>query len=239
MQFKGYGMKVDNNGIFYYDETSRGNEVIFNSVPKRKEGLEPSKFYELIDNPNLLIKYAVTHFDDEKIRYMLKRFILLQSKINKTDLPTSYYMENGMMQGTVVPYYKDCKSLYTISETNSLEELMKYYKHDDDYIHNLFILLSDILDITEELADNGIYYYDNHPGNFVFKDNEVQLIDFDPAHIKYEVDKKGYRKMLENYDQLVFLLNKRFELADLCVYYPKNIKGMRKHLIKIENKIRR
>ncbi len=230
-------MNYDGNGIIYYNESHKGEEVLFHDAPKRNKNEISSKFYELINHPELLIKYSLSNLDDEKVRYMLRRFIELEKKIKLTNLPTSYYQENNELKGIVIPYYKNGISLYTLMETHSLDELMKYYKHDDDYIHNFYLLLEDILDIIEELSDNNVYYFDTNPGNFVIKDNQVHLIDFDAKYIKYEVDKKLFRKLLLNYDELVFLTNKRFELCDLCAYKPKNFEGMRKHLVKVENRV--
>ena len=97
--------------------------------------------------------------------------------------------------------------------------------------------MSDILDIIEELKDNSIRYTDCNPGNLVLKNNQVHLIDFDPNYVHFDFDKKNMRKLLESYDDLFFVLSKRFELIDMTAFYPKDFKAMRKRLTKVENKI--
>jgi hypothetical protein len=233
-------MKIDNNGIFYYDEHDKGKEIIFEKDFDKKKPEESSKFYKLLNNPELIIKYATYHFNDEKVMYMLKRFIELQKKVKLTDLPTSYYMEDGVIKGTVIPYYPDSPTLYNIALTRNLLNLANYYYHDDDMLHNLFLLFNDMVNVLEELVENNILYFDANPGNFVFSNNQIKLIDFDPEcdRIKYEVDKKSIKKLLNEIDTAVFLVTKRFQVADLCVCYPKNFKSYRKHLIKVENRIR-
>jgi len=234
-------MNIDNNGIFYFDEHDKGEEIFFKKDVDKKNPLELSRFYKLLNNPEFIIKYATYNFDNEKIINMLRRFMELQKKVHLTDLPTSYYMEDGIMKGTVIPYYPDSENLYRIALTRNLLNLANYYYHDDDMLHNLFLLFSDMVDIIEELVDNNISYFDTNPSNFVFSNNQIKLIDFDPEcdRIKYEVDKKSIRKILKEIDFLVFVVTKRFQLADLCEHYPRSFKGYRKHLVKIENKIRK
>ena len=135
----GYGMK-DNNGLLYFDETSKGKEIKF-IIP----GNEPpsSDFYNFIYNPNLIIKKSLVDFDRDKLLYMLNRFNEIKDKVKKTDLPTMVYIENNIISGSIVPYYEDSKTLFDISKTKKLEKLMEVYKKDDDRIHNLFILYND------------------------------------------------------------------------------------------------
>ncbi|MBP5683830.1 MAG: hypothetical protein J6X02_01060 [Bacilli bacterium] len=234
-------MNIDKNGLIYYTQHDKGEEIIFEKDINKKNPDEISRFYKLNNHPELIIKYAIKNFDNEKVRYMLRTFMELQKRVYLTKLPTSYYMEDGIMKGTIIPYYDKGISLNTVSLTKKIDELMKYYYHDEDILHNLFILFSDIMDILEELVDNNVIYFDTNPGNFVLINNRIQLIDFDPEYdrIVYEVNKKNIVKMLIEFDRLVFLVTKRFGIADLCYYNPRNIQSYRKHLVKIENKIRK
>lgn len=232
-------MKIDNRGLVYFNEESKGKEIIFDKIP-RKNGLsKPSAFYELIEDPRLLIKYSFEHLNDAKVYQMLRKFIELQSKIYNIDFPTCYYVEDNKLSGLIVPHYREAPSLFIISETHSLDELMKYYKHDDDLIHNLFLLLNDILNMMEILVENGICYQDSNSGNFVLFDNEVKLIDFDYRFLSYDCNKENVLNVLDGIDKLVFLLNLRFGLIDLCYYRIRSFDKMRKHLIKVENRVRK
>lgn len=228
---------MSNDWLKYYDESSKGEELFFTDAPKKKNIGEKSRFFRVIGEPDKIIKYSVTGLDIDKTMEMLDRFHLVKDNVTRTKLPDSLYKENGVISGTVPPFFEDCPSLYTISETHSLPILSEYYKKDDDEIHNFFILLRDILDGLEELNDNSIGYSDSNPGNFILSNNKVQLIDFDPNYLFYDIDKNSVKKLLSNYDELVFLLCRRFELIDLPAFQPKDFKGMRKRLDKVENKV--
>ena len=234
-------MNIDNEGLLYYDESDKGKEILFKNDAKKRIPNDVSKFYQLLQNSDLIIKYSINNLDNEKVRYMLRRFLELKNKVQLTDLPTSYYVEDGIMHGTVIHYYQDAPSLDSIFRTHQLGELKKYYMHDDDNIHNLFMLLSDIISIIEELKDNEILYIDSNPGNFVLFNNQAKLIDFDPSYnrIRYGNDKHDIREVLKGIEELVFLANKRFGLYDLYVSRIKSFDAMRKHLVKVENKVRK
>ena len=55
-----------------------------------------------------------------------------------------------------------------MTDTFDLLELNKYYCHDEDKIHNLFLLCQKVLHVLEELVENNMYYTDVHTNNFVF-----------------------------------------------------------------------
>jgi tRNA A-37 threonylcarbamoyl transferase component Bud32 len=103
----------------------------------------------------------------------------------------------------------------------------------------MFILYNEILDIIEELYDNNIDYYDSNSTNFVFKDNNVHLIDFDYKHISYKNNRKSLYKVLIGIDDLVDRMNNRFLAHDEFIYFPRSFNSMRKHLVKLENRIRK
>ena len=226
-------------GLLCYDESDKGEEIILSEGPRKKTDSSKSQFFRVINDPNHIIKYSVTGLNVDATVKMLGHFQLVKNSVTMTDLPTSLYKEDGKITGIVIPYYENGQSLYNISETHSLEELSKYFKHDDDELHNLFILLSNILDILEELKDNDILYTDSNMGNFIFKDNKVHLIDFEPPYVLHEQNKENIKKVLHWYDTLMFLLNRRFELIELCSYKPKDFEHMRKRLVKVENKVRK
>ena len=223
----------------YYDESKKGEELFFSDAPKKKSLNDKSRFFRVIEEPNKIIKYSITGLDVDKTVEMITRFRLVKRDITRTQLPDSLYLEDGLVKGTVIPYFENSPSLYNIVETHSLEELSKVYQHDDDEIRNLFIMFEAILNALEELKDHSILYYDSNPGNFVIHNNQVEIIDFDHRCLRYEESKENIRKMLENFDELVFLVTKRLGLIDLPAFYPRNFKSMRKQLTKVENKIRK
>ena len=227
-------MNIDNKGLYYFDEKSIGKEIVF-SLGKLEI---KSKFYEIIDNPFLIIKKS-DNINEDELLSMLLRFKDLYEHIEKTDLPVNYYKEKGIIKGQVIPYYEDSINLYNISKTKELDNLMNVYKKDDDKVHNLFLLYNDIVDIMEELYENGIYYYDSNSTNFVFKDNKVHLIDFDPKYVFFNKSKRRLIQTLAGIDDLVDRMNGRFLSHDEFIYMPRSFNGLRKHLVKIENRVRK
>ena len=231
----GYGMKYDNKGLTYYDETSKGELVTFSNI---SDITIKNNFFKLLDNPNYIIK-KFDNLDINRLITMLTNFNELNNNIKKTDLPLSYYMENNSIVGTVIPFYPDTTPLYTISKTRMISNLVSLYNHDEDKIRNVFCLYNDILDIFQELLDNGVYYYDSNSTNFVFSNNEVKLIDFDPKRVLFDGNHKEYKFVLEGLYALIDLMTKRFFYYEEFLYFPRSIEGLRKHLVKVENKIRK
>ena len=226
----------DNNGLLWFNESSKGQEIEF-IIPGTKQ--RNSTFYEFIDNPNFIIKKESKDFNREELLYMLSIFNDVNDNVIKTDLPTMYYKENDLICGSIVPYYGNSKTLYEISKTKKLEKLMEVYKKDDDVIHNLFMLQDEILDIMEELFDNNICYYDSNSTNFVFKDGNVHLIDFDPKYIYFDQKRRHLYQTLLGLDTLFDKINNRLLSYDEFPYIPRSFNGFRKHLVKIENKVRK
>jgi len=231
-------MNIDNNGLIYFDEISKGKEILFPIIQNKKEKNSKSTFYELLKFENYLIKCTPT-LDKAKVFTMLRLFNELKEKITLTDLPIGYYQENKTFKGTIVPYYTNSISLYQITKNYDLINLNNYYLHDDDIIHNLYLLFYDILDILEELQNNGISYLDSNPSNIILKDNQVKLIDFEPQYLKYGINKNNIKETLSRYDDLIFHTHLNFGLDNLAIYNSKDFKAMRKHLIKLENRIRK
>jgi len=232
---------VDNNGILYFTEKSKDKEIIFGMRPQKKNKEDKSLFYEFIGDDNLIIKCYSEKSDIDQVDLyeMILLFNRLKDKILGTDLPNIYYAENNQINGLIVPYYKNGISLYQLTESHSLSTLKEHYNHDDDKIHNLYVLCFDILDKLEELADNNIMYYDINPSNLILINNQVQIIDFDNRYIKYNLTIENIKIILKNYEQLFYILNKKFKLIELPIYYPKSFDNMRKYIKKTENKVRK
>jgi len=228
-------MNIDSNNLIFFNEVDKGKKILF---PNSKNQKNKSKFYELLNYNKYLIKYS-SQLDPQTTFKMLKIFNELKDKITLTDLPIGYYQENETIKGTIVPYYKDSISLHEITKKKNLNELNNYYHHDDNNLHNLYLLLNDILDILEELQNNGISYLDSNPTNIILKDNQVKLIDFEPKYLLYELTSENIKKTLSRFDDLVFYTHINFKLGNLPIYNSKNFKTMHKHLIKLENKTRK
>lgn len=226
----------DNNGLLYFDESSRGEEICFN-IPRNSE--KKSIFYKFKDDPDYIIKKSLISINEEELLYMLSKFNEIIDMVHKTKLPTMYYKENDITSGSIVYHFEEAKTLYEISKSKKLDKLMEVYKKDDDELHNLFILHNEMLDILEELYDNGVCYFDSNSTNFVFKDNNVHLIDFDPKYIYYGQKKKYLLQTLLSFDGLIDKIDNRLINYDEYLYFPVSFNGFRKHLVKIENRVRK
>ena len=231
-------MKIDNHGLYYFNELDKGKKLVFPTTINSKKNTKVS-FYELLTLKNYIIKCSNKELNHEEYFKMLNIFKDIQNKITLSDLPIGYYQEKGILRGTVIPYYKNSTSLMDISQSKNINKLTSYYHHDDDNLHNLYLLLNDILNILEELQSNNVNYIDSNPSNFLIKDNEVKLIDFDPKYLKYGQDKKSINATLTRFDDLVYSLHLDFRIASLPIYKAKNFNVMRKHLAKLENKMRK
>lgn len=232
-------MKIDDLGIPYFNKSDKG-EQIFCTLPKsRYKKTTNSYFYKLLTLKDYIIKYSKKEISKDEYLNMLKVFQDVKENITLTDFPIGYYEEESILKGTIIPYYQDSISLLQTTENKSLADLKKYYYHDDDDLHNLYVLLNNILDILEELQNNGISYIDSNPSNFLIKDNQIKLIDFDPKYLYYGLNNKNICATLLRFDDLIFFLHLNFKLDNLAIHQSKNFKAMRKHLVKLENKMRK
>ena len=232
-------MKIDDFGIPYFNESDKGKQI-FHTLPKsRYKKTTNSYFYELLTLKDYIIKYSKKEIPKDEYLNMLKIFKDTKEKITLTDFPIGYYEEGNIFKGTIIPYYPNSISLLQTTENRTLADLKKHYYHDDDNLHNLYVLLNNILDILEELQNNGISYLDSNPSNFLIKDNKIKLIDFEPKYLYYGLNNKNICATLLRFDDLVFFLHLNFKLDDLAIHQAKNFKAMRKHLVKLENKMRK
>lgn len=232
-------MNTDSNGLHYFDESDKGNQIFYTLPTSRYKKTNNSYFYKLLTLKDYIIKYSKKEINKDDYLQMLKIFQEIKDEITLTDFPIGYYEEKGIFKGIVIPYYQNSISLLQVTENKTLDDLFKYYHHDDDKLHNLYVLLNNILDILEELQNSSISYLDSNPSNFLIKDNQIKLIDFDPKYIYYGLNNKNISATLSRFDDLVFFLHLNLKLDNLTIYQAKNFKAMRKHLIKLENKMRK
>ncbi len=232
--------KIDKNGLLYIE----GDYVY--KYPNRLINLDNrsvhnSYFYKLITTSDYILKYSIMPLNKEGMINMLLNLREVQKNIKDIDFPIGYYIDNNIMYGEIIKYYKNAPSLSSLMETSDINEINKYYYHDDDSIHNLYLLLLDALNLIEELFENKIYYTDIHSGNFVIDNNQVKLIDFDYQYIYFKTKKEleYFKMILFNYESMFYILNKKFNLYNYGLDNSKNFNEIRRMIKQTENNVRK
>lgn len=229
--------KIDNNGLFYMDND------LFKKYPLNiNYNLKISNlFYSLMSTDDYIIKYSLYNLNQDQLMPMLMNFRNIQKSIDDVDFPIGYYKEDDSIRGQIIKYYNNSPSLSNLIKEKDINIFGKYYYHDDDSIHNLYMIMLDILDLLEELFNNGVYYTDIHTGNFVIHNNQIKLIDFDYNYIHFikNIDKKLLDIILWNYSRLFFYINKVYNLGEFGLDECHDFKYMKKFVKSMENHVRR
>ncbi len=229
--------KIDKNGLLYID-----NDAFKRYPLNLNYNLKISNlFYSLLNTDDYIIKYSLCSLKQEQLIQMLMNFKKLQKNINDTDFPIGYYKEDDFIRGQIIKYYKNSPTLFKLIKEKDINIFGKYYYHDDDSIHNLYMIMLDILDLLEELFNNGVYYTDIHSGNFVIHNNQIKLIDFDYnfIHFMKNIDKELLDILLWNYSRLFFYVNKVYNLGNFALDECHDFKYMKKYVKSMENHVRR
>ena len=230
------GLKIDRDGLRYLDDKT----LIKNNLLLDKRGLDlDNKYYTYgyfaIDSSlEYIIKYCYTTLtkgQSEKYKEMLANLVRERRTVRNTDLPIGYFRERNKLAGLIIKYYKDGISFDKLLKED-LSLLSNYYLHDEDIIHNLFLLFLDIVTNIEEMFDNRIYYTDINPGNFILTDNRVKIIDFEPDNVKFDERDKRLRniiwllyvfinKTIANYKLESTIRDNNASLGEVKVYIKK------------------
>lgn len=216
--------KVDKYGFLYLDE-----EYILNEELNYYDNLEKikSRFFTIDSTDEYIVKYHLEKLNNKEVLQMLEKVYSINAcKLSNIDFPIGYYKENDKIRGLIIPNYPFTVSLRHAVIHNNID---KYYNHSEDKRENVLYLLNDILKILENLYDNDIIYTDINPGNFVFWQNEIKIIDFDPKYIFYKENDFYFKMMLWNYRDLVCYVCKRcgINIQDIKSDYD-NIKKYQK-----------
>lgn len=138
--------------------------------------------------------YLYTYYDDMKFLSLLQE---RQRAIRLTEFPTGVVTIKDKIIGQEIPYYDGYVQIDQFF-LNHQEEPYSYY----------LMCLIKIIDILQELIDNGIYYTDVHAGNFLINplNDDLKLIDFGSTFISFNDGKNNkYANVVKN---LKFMLDK-------------------------------
>ncbi len=233
-------LELDDNGIPFLD-SRKVNIESFKFPEIKKSYQEKRTFFEIEGIDDYIVKDTTMVpllFNRTINKKLLANLIDRQPVLPDVGFPIGYYKKHGLMNGTIIPYYKDAACLRNLIYINKFEDLKKFYNRCDDDIDNLINMLVDIIRILSKLQENDIYYTDTNSGNFVIHNNEVKIIDFDPGFVFFkDKDFKHYDRILLNYADLVELVLRRygfknilFNREDTFAETAGRVKSLRKEL---------
>lgn len=212
--------KVDKKGLLYLDEEDiKIKNLDVKQVPVKD--VIPAKFYAIDGINDLIIKDCTIkpfRFNRYENLKLLKSLIKRQENVDKVEFPIGYTQVNNKFRGTLIPYYKDAVSIYEVMTFYTFEDLHQFYDKESDDIDNFVSILLEILEILKCLCENGIYYLDIGPTNFLLYNNSVKLIDFEPGRICFHEKKWNTDIMLMHYRVLVGTIIRNFKFKDAYLY---------------------
>ena len=210
--------KMDKKGLLYLDSRDiKIDEISFREI--KKSYRNKRQFFKIEGIDNYIIKDSTLDpffFNTSRNKQLLEGLVKRQKDIPEVDFPIGYYQDKGKMKGTIIPYYYDSVSLRKIIYLHNFEDLKDYYNHESNEINNLINLLLKILDLVSKMYYNGVIYLDVHSGNFVIKDNDIKVIDFDPGFVFFkDKDHDHYERILMNYATLVETICRRLNFKPI------------------------
>ena len=231
--------KKDRHGLLYLNE----EDIKITNLESRKiirENVLPAKFYAIEGTLDIIIKdCTISELLLNRYRYLklLRKLINKQPNIKNIDFPIGYFQSNNEFKGLLIPYYKESISLDEVITNYTFDDLNTFYNKKENDIDNFIALLLEIIDILKTLVNNGIYYLDIGPGNFLIYNNSIKLIDFAPSSVFFNDKKLNIRLMLIHYSSLVNELIKEFGFKNIDFKIEENfyntewnVKDLRKRL---------
>ena len=233
----------DKDGLLYYrdDNILTKPQLALDKRANIENRYFHNGFYPIPSTDEYIIKFCYTCFtrkEIKEIKYMLDNLVNKQKNVSNVDFPIAYFALRKKLYGLIVKYYKDGIACANVFESHCIETLGKYYYHNEDSIHNLFMLYDELLNIVYEMFENGIYYTDLNLGNIVINDNKLKVIDFDPRYVFFNQKDERLRNVLDGYYLFIDSSLNILKLGNNSDEYY-NFEETKKYLKKLENKIRR
>ena len=237
-------LKRDKDGLLYASDEDivKRPSLLIDHRPVNEYRYDQCGFYSFDSTDEYIIKYyynRVIRRTRKLTKQMLINLITRQKNIPDVDFPIGYFKEKYYLAGLIIKYYKTGISLDNICKDKSLSLLSKYYYHDEDDIHNVFLLFYELLDIIYEMFENGVYYNDIHPGNIVIFDNKIKIIDFDPYRVRFDNKDERLSNIMNNYCLFMKIVLKEFNLVDKFGDMYNNFQEAKVFTKKLENSIRK
>ncbi len=237
-------LKIDKNGLLYTNNYKLvKKEEIFQHFRENDEfRYDQYCYYSLDDNNEYIIKFhlnPMTSRIEELTREMLIKLKEKQGNVQMTDFPVGYFRRFNHIRGLITKYYDGSISFDKLSKEKDINATSKYYSHDGDSIHNLFLGFDESLTALNEMYDNGIYYTDVNPGNFLFHDNKIKIVDFDPIYVTFDKKDEQLSKILSRYKDTTNLVLQNMGITNQYESDINNFEDAKAYTKKVENSIRR
>ena len=219
-------LKFDHDGILYLDKKiDEKDSITFENSNKSRY----YRFYHIPSTQEYIIKYRIQNLSSNDItitKNMLEEFNKIREKVLSIDLPIGYYVENKKIKGLIIYYYQQALSLKDFLCQYTFSDLLQYYSREDNPYQNIIKMYLDIISLIEQLLDEHVYYWDIHSGNFIFYQNQVKLIDFEPTELSFAKDNRlFYERILY---ALKMLINHTNMKLGLYSYLEKDINSITK-----------
>lgn len=180
----------------YLTETKRELGYFYSSSDNLTEGVyiyqsnyDPTKILRIYKD---WINYKYVFHNDVELISQLQN---LQKNIKLTEFPTGIITLDNYVVGQEMKYYEGYE---TLSKLNNGRNIIYYYQQ--------------ILNILKELENFGIIYTDIHSKNFMVKDKDVKLIDFENDSIKLKYGKVLYSDMINLLKFMINSMNEKFNI---------------------------
>ncbi len=247
-------LKRDNEGLLYTDNNTNMVKRYLSIDKRNRNEYYASDFYSIPGTNDYIIKRPISLLNKTtRLEYknMLVKLLEKQPLITKTEFPVGYYREKKKLEGLIVRYYAHdlfCTSLDLIKEkpefnrtSNKVSLVRQYYDHDNDDLHNFFLIFSELLEALEEMFINGIYYFDVNPGNIILYHNGVRIIDFNPSRIWFDHEDVSLKAIMDRYIELLNIMVYDYELCDFIDEKANNFheaKSLTKHIEELSRRNR-
>lgn len=226
-----HGELAGNLGTFVA-ETKHENNMFFDSSHNLVNGVyiyqsyfDPLVAYRIYKS---FADYGFNGYNDDRLVQILRE---RQENINLSKFPTGVVTLDGSIIGQEIPYFPNKITLYKLFLEHKKISPIKIYRA--------------VLDVLNEMYDNGIIYLDNHPKNFMVDPTDpasVDVIDFDETYVKFDDDSETLRRQLfDNYKVTVDGLNQicgidslvgKFESTSTFEDAYKQLGDMEKRLVR-------
>lgn len=239
-----YELKMDKDGLLYFndDRILMHTPLLIDQREVSEHKYYLSGFYRLSSTNDYIIKYCYTCYTKSEIlaiKEMLMKLIEKQKNVPDVDFPIGYFKYGRRLAGQIIKYYQDSISYENVLENKDINLIGKYYAHDEDTIHNLFLIFNDVLNHLYEMFENGIYYYDINPGNIILTNNEVKIIDFDYHYVKFDQKDKRLATIMDSYVLLLIKVLSNYHLIDGINGTLKDFEHAKTFTKTLENTVRK